>query len=210
VGRRIDLTGQRFGRLVVESFAYMSKCRHSMWNCRCDCGGHNVVSTSNLKTGEVKSCGCLRRICHPKTHEESGSRLYNIWSGIKKRTGVETNKDFKYYGGRRIVMCGEWKNDFLAFKNWAISSGYRDDLTIDRIDVNGDYCPENCRWIPMEKQAENKRNNVKLMYHGETMILADWSERTGIKITTLWSRLFIYGWSVEEAFETPVGQRRKK
>ena len=201
--KRIDLTGQRFGRLVVEGFAYMDKNRHSMWNCRCDCGGHNIASIANLRRGNVKSCGCLRHICYTKTHGDSKSRLWYIWRGIKKRTGTATDKDFKNYGGRGIVMCEDWQN-FLTFKNWAISHGYCDDLTIDRIDVNGDYCPKNCRWIPMEKQAENKRNNVRYLYNGENLTLSEWARRIGMTSSGLWGRIHTRGWSIEKAIETPV------
>ena len=217
MSKRTDLTGQRFGRLVVESFAGTNKSRESLWLCNCDCGKQITTRGSSLKNGETKSCGCFqrelsKRIAKEKftTHGKNETRLYGIWQKMINRTENPDQHHFEYYKGRGIKVCEEWRNSFQAFYDWAVSNGYRDNLTIDRIDVNGDYCPENCKWSTAKEQARNKRSNVKLTYHGETRILVEWAERTGIKFSTLWARIFVYGWSVEEAFETPVGERRKK
>lgn len=216
MGKRIDLTGQRFGRLVVEGFAHTDKYKRAMWNCKCDCGKRITTLGVSLRRGETKSCGCLHREMAAKsikeqsiTHGKSYTRLYSIWHGMISRIENENQMYFKNYGGRGIQICDEWREDFQKFYDWAVRHGYEEHLTIDRIDVNGDYCPENCRWATVKEQARNRRNNKTLTYHGETMPLAAWSERTGIKFSVLWDRLYNFYWSVEEALETPVGERKK-
>ena len=162
------LVGMRFGRLtVVEKIE--SVRRRSRFRCICDCGNEHIVLGQSLLNGHVRSCGCLHleksieRIKKynqsdgREEHGETKSRLYSIWEGIKTRCYRETNSFFKDYGGRGIAMCEEWKNSFIAFRDWSLSHGYDDALSIDRIDVDGDYCPENCRWADASTQARNKR-----------------------------------------------------
>lgn len=197
----IDLTGQRFGRLVaVECVGSKNKLR--MWKCICDCGNIVVTNTHSLRCGNSTSCGCSRKGIN-STHKQSGSRLYKIRSGIIQRTTNPKNPDFPDYGGRGIAVCDEWLHSFTAFSDWAVSNGYRDDLTIDRIDNNGNYSPENCRWITRKEQASNRRSNHILEYHGERETIEEWCKRTGLKRATLTSRLK-RGWSIERAIETPL------
>ncbi len=212
MGKRIDLTGQRFGRLVVEGFAYADKCRRSMWKCRCDCGKEKIVAMQPLRDGRIKSCGCEKAERCKKLkfkHGHKGTRLYNIWKGMNDRTNRKSSRNYINYGGRGISVCKEWQS-FEVFYKWAMEHGYQDDLSIDRIDVNGNYCPENCRWANAKIQANNSRRNAKIEYKGQTLTLQQWAEKLRINKTTLWNRLNALGWSVEEALETPVGQRRKK
>lgn len=217
MSKRIDLTGQRFGRLVVNQFAGANKNRESMWICKCDCGRCITTRGSSLRNGETKSCGCLHSELSKKiagenftTHGKTDTRLFRIWSKMVARTEDPKQDHFDCYGGRGIRVCEEWRNSFQAFYDWAVNNGYKAGLSIDRIDVNGDYSPENCKWSTMKEQSRNRRSNVKLTYHGETMLMVEWSERTGIKFGTLWARIFVSGWTVEEAIETPVGKRRRK
>lgn len=160
-----NLKGQRFGRLEVLEFVGVNERRHNLWKCQCDCGNQTIVTASSLVTGHTQSCGCLMRETtakHFTKHGESSSRLYVVWSGMINRCENSSNKSYQYYGGRGIKVCDEWRNDFMAFKNWAIANGYDDkaqygDCTIDRIDVNGNYEPSNCRWVDNLTQARNKR-----------------------------------------------------
>lgn len=169
----------------------------------CECGTVKEISRYNVERGAVKSCGCLFKE-HPNNtkHSGSGTRLYIIWKGIRQRCNNPNCKIFKNYGGRGIKLCDEW-NDFNNFKEWAMINGYKDNLSIDRIDVNGNYTPDNCRWVTNKIQANNKRNNRLLTLNGTTKTMSEWSEETGIKVSTIWERLN-KGWSVERALSQKV------
>lgn len=156
----IDLTGQRFGRLTVVRKSGKDNFRNSTWECICDCGNSSIVSSVNLRNGNTKSCGCYgreRKRNANKTHGMTGSRLHRIWKAMRTRCYNRNFFGFKYYGGRGISICDEWKNDFQAFYDWAMKNGYSDNLTIDRINTNGNYEPSNCRWVTMAEQNKNKR-----------------------------------------------------
>lgn len=151
-----------YGRWTVIADVGYSKSRHKLLLCRCECGTEKIIQESNLKEGRTRSCGCLRKevsIACATTHGKSNTRIFKTWMNMRNRCGRPTASDYKYYGGRGIKICTEWANSFEAFYSWAISNGYTDELTIDRIDVNGDYCPENCRWVTMKVQNQNKRNS---------------------------------------------------
>lgn len=135
-------------------------------------------------------------------HGLCGTRIYRIWAGMKRRCDSPNQPYYKWYGGRGIKVCDEWKNDVVAFWNWAQENGYADNLTIDRINSNGDYCPENCRWATHKEQANNQRSNRKIEYRGEVKTLQQWVEELGLSIDTVSDRLR-YGWSIEDAFDLP-------
>lgn len=197
-----DLSGQKFGRLVAIERVEKNKRNNARWLCRCDCGKSVVVDGGNLTRGHTMSCGCLRAENRVK-HGLCGTRLCNIWYKIKSRCSDPNNDVYHHYGGRGITICEEWRNDFRTFYEWAMKNGYADNLTIDRIDVNGNYCPENCRWVEFKEQMNNTRRNRFLTFKGETKTVAQWSEELSIKPATLYTRLN-KGWSVEKTLTTPV------
>lgn len=159
-----DLVGERFGRLIVVSRAPNNNKGNTMWNCQCDCGGVITIVGYSLKSGRTQSCGCIHSEVVKKTnkatkttHGEKNSRLYHIWRGMKQRCNNPNNKDYPKYGGRGIRICKDWKDDFCTFRNWAVNNGYAPDLTIDRINNDGNYEPSNCRWATSTQQNSNRR-----------------------------------------------------
>lgn len=187
----IDLTGQRFGKLTVleRDFSISGQGKRARWICKCDCGITKSISSASLIDGQ-QSCGCKVVEDH-LTHGFTGTRLYNVWNCIKQRCGNPNNKNYVQYGGRGITICDEWKKDFVSFRNWAIENGYdesavRGKCTIDRIDNDGNYTPENCRVVDMKTQANNTRKNVKIQYSGKEMTLSEIARDIGVSRSTLW------------------------
>lgn len=164
-----DITGQRFGRLVVIERAGSNKSKRATWKCQCDCGSITIVVGYSLERGNTKSCGCLhgellgkRNAKHGKTH----SRLYGVWLGMKERCYNPNSNRYQNYGDRGIKLCDNWRDNFQAFYDWAMANGYDENApygqcTIDRIDVNGDYCPNNCRWVDLKAQRNNRTDSRK-------------------------------------------------
>lgn len=191
--KRLDLTGRVFGRWTVLKLACVKR-RRCFWLCVCDCGKYRIVQSSNLLCGKSTSCGCLRAelvhiwpVKHGHARAHRHSREYQSWASAKARCYNPNNADFRLYGGRGIRMCEEWRNDFAAF--FAVMGRCLEGCTIDRIDVNGNYEPGNCRWATTEQQSRNKRNNRYYEHAGEKLIAADWAKRLGISRPQLLSRL---------------------
>lgn len=219
MGKFIDLTGRRFGRLTVLARAENHK-KDVMWRCLCDCGNEITTARSSLLAGRTRSCGCLARESsariikkvnddgatnHNWKHGLSRTRLYRVWTDIKSRCINSSVPEFKWYGGRGIKICDEWKDSFSKFKDWAVSNGYADNLTIDRIDNDGNYCPENCRWATMKEQCRNRSSNR--VFEGKTFI--EWEEQLGVKPGTIAGRIH-KGWSIQQAVSTPKCEHRGK
>ena len=205
--KQLNLTGKRFGKLVVIKTAGKTKNGAYLWQCKCDCGNEIIANVGNLKNGHTKSCGCLR-VDRCKTnftkHGLEHTRLYGIWSDMRLRCYDEKNIAYHRYGGRGITICDEWKNDVKAFYDWATANGYKDSLTIDRIDNDGNYCPENCRWATVKEQASNRRSNILVTHNGKTQTMKKWANEVGTPYKVVWARMQKLGWSAERALTEPV------
>lgn len=205
------MISKRFGRLVVLERIEEKQGKTWKYLCKCDCGNEIIVLGDSLRSGGTKSCGCYHNELLAKrstTHGDSKTRLYRIWRAIKKRCYSENYAQYNDYGGRGISMCESWKDSFESFKEWSLENGYSDDLSIDRVDVNRNYEPLNCRWLTIKEQQNNKRNNHLLTYNGKTQTMRQWADELGLGYFTLAARLNRYGWTVEEALSTPAGQPR--
>ena len=184
--KRVDLTGQKFGMLEAVRFDHIHK-GHTYWLFKCDCGKEKVISTTNFITNKVKSCGCLlHRPAINRTHNMKDSRLYHIWASMKQRCNNKNCRAFVNYGQRNITICDDWKTNFLAFYDWAINNGYDKELSIDRIDNNKGYSPDNCRWATASEQNNNKRNIIKVLFNGKYYTLRDIANISHRSIKTLW------------------------
>jgi hypothetical protein len=201
MGKRIVVTpGERYGKLVIVSDVEQAKGEKRLVLCKCDCGNTKIIPLRHLRYGVTKSCGCLKKGA-VNNHGVANykSRLYKIWDDMKQRTENPKNKRYEIYGERGIKICSEWRYDFPAFKEWALNNGYSDTLTIDRIDANRGYEPSNCRWVTLKVQANNRRNNVLITYHGVTHTISEWSDITGIRYCNIKDR-YRRGLPLEQVF----------
>lgn len=204
----VDLTGQKFERLTALYKTGMSKDRKSIWHCQCECGNFKDVTITSLKNGDTKSCGCLQKESRRENalklnntkHGMYKRRLYRIYHDMVSRCYRKNVNRYEEYGGRGIKVCEEWlgKDGFVHFMNWAFENGYSDDLTIDRINSNGNYEPSNCRWATHKEQANNTRSTIFLEYSGDRKSLSEWAEITGISKRAIYGRIR-KGWSVGKA-----------
>ena len=187
----LDLTNKKFNRLLVLEKA-PNKGHKVVWKCLCDCGNITYVEAINLTSNRTKSCGCLKMeklIQRSTTHNKRHTKLYEVWKTMKQRCFNPNNKSFHRYGGRGISVCEEWKNSFSSFYEWSMKNGYKQNLSIDRIDNNGDYCPKNCRWADKLTQANNTRTNKYISFRGEVKTIAQWSRTLNIPYSKLQPKL---------------------
>lgn len=193
----IDLTGNKYGRLTVVSMVGRKYTKggypYYAWECICDCGNRYVANGCSLKTGSTKSCGCITKEKRAigdltKTHGLSKTKLYNCWQNMKKRCDKKNASCYEDYGGRGITYCEEWKS-FESFRDWAFENGYKETLTLDRINVDGNYCPENCRWVDAFTQANNTRRNHYISYGGEKYTAAELARLFNVNYHTFLSRI---------------------
>lgn len=204
-----NLINERFGRLLVVKKAYAQN-KKLYWECICDCGKTVFVNTSNLKTNRTQSCGCLKidvLLQRSRKHNQRHTKLYEVWKSIKQRCLNPKNKAYHNYGGRGITICDEWANDFNSFYEWSMENSYKEGLTIDRINNNGNYEPSNCRWTTKIVQCNNTRVNNYVTINNETKSLADWCRYYNVSYSLVSQRIYKFHWDKIKALTTPVKRK---
>ena len=214
MARVIDLTGQKIGKLTVLQRVENTKQGQTRWLCQCDCGEQTIVHGQNLRYGKTQSCGCNRRIAPVIAHTTHGgrhTRIYKKWVAIKSRCYNEKATGYKYYGGRGITMCDRWRDSFEAFYEDVSTLPHFEEegYSLDRVNNDGNYEPNNVRWASVEEQQNNKRSNHLLTYGEQTQTIAQWAKEIGCDQRTLCNRLW-RGWSVEKALFTPITREERK
>lgn len=199
MSKAVDLTGMRFGRLTVISKTRSNSGRVA-WMCKCDCGNETAPMTTELLKGRTQSCGCLHseNIGNAsRKHGQYKTRLYRIWGNMIQRCSNPKNDNYHLYGAKGVSVCDEWK-DFAVFSKWAMENGYSDSLSIDRIETDKGYFPENCRWATPQEQTDNRECTRYVSFNGKTQTLKRWAEETGIAYKNLLWRID-HGWPIEKA-----------
>lgn len=199
-----NLAGQKFGKLEAIKIVGKANDRHLKWLCKCECGNYTIVNSNTLKSGEILSCGCYKRQITSETHSKhklTKSKLHFIWTSMKQRCFNKNNKSYKYYGDRGIIVCDEWANDFCKFKDWSLSNGYKEGLSIERINVNGNYEPSNCKWIPLKQQFLNTRKVQIIEYKNEKNTINYFCNKFNIAHSTF-RRYLKKGMNIEEIIKT--------
>jgi hypothetical protein len=206
----IDLTGKRFGRLIITGLSHFHQTRKRMtvWDCICDCGNKTKVARMELVRGDTVSCGCRRKeIFRTKKHGLTEHPLYQVWADMKTRCFCPTSFNYADYGGRGISVCNEWRSDFIVFYNWGINNGYKAGLQLDRYPNNdGNYEPNNCRWATSRQNRNNTRTTRRAEINGVTKTASEWAEETGININCISERIR----SGLNGYEAVYGKPRQK
>jgi len=199
-----NLEGKVFGKLKVIEMAPRTQ-KKTFWVCTCECGKTHTIRSDSLTSGKTTSCGCAKKdqdrinLIMAHRHKKSGTRLYTIRNGIISRCHNQNVVCFERYGGRGIKVCDDWRNSPESFMDWALSNGYNDDLSIERIDSNGNYEPSNCKWATVKEQSNNRRSTVKITINGETKSMKTWCHDLGLNYGTVNSR-YNRGVSMERLF----------
>ena len=198
--------GKTYNCLTIQNVYRKGKYVYAL--CKCSCGNQKEILLDNIVREKQKSCGCLAKYLLKQglrlKHGLSKHPLHNTWDKIKARCYNSKDGAYIYYGGRGIKMCDEWKNSFKNFYDWAINNGYNKNLSIDRINNNSNYCPDNCRWTTAKEQANNRRSNHLITYKNRTQNILAWSKEKNVPYNTLLARINRYSWTIEKALETPV------
>lgn len=196
---KVDIAGEKYGKLTaLFPTDKRTKSGGVIWTFKCDCGKIKDIPANSVRMGLVKSCGCLAA-----PHRGTGTRLFTIWVDMRQRCNNSNIPNFNDYGGRGISVCSEWDKSFIAFRNWAKQNGYSKNLSIDRINVNGNYEPSNCRWATSFQQAMNTRKTRIITIGRESKPLKYWCQAYKIPEETIYRRVRKYGWSFEKALITP-------
>ncbi|MGW3813444.1 hypothetical protein [Streptomyces sp. NPDC005046] len=205
MSKKIDMTGRVYERLTVIAAAGKTKHGQYMWRCRCECGDETTVPGGDLRTGHTTSCGCAQRgkiSAARRVHGQTDMPLHVRWKNMIQRTSDPNSSSYAHYGGRGITVCERWREaNGQGFLNFAADMGptFQLELTLERIDVDGPYSPENCRWATPTEQARNRRSNCLLTFQGQTRPLAEWAELLGLRGRAIWWRIHQGGWPVERA-----------
>lgn len=204
-----DLTGEKFGRLTVIGLDESKNTRKTYWICQCECGGIKSARSDSLLCGAIKSCGCMKKEQDKvnlgrTTHGQEGTRLYLIWQKMKDRCSNTNNPHYHRYGGRGIKVCDEWYNSFVPFYEWAINNNYTEELTLDRIDNDGNYEPSNCRWVTMQEQCNNRSSNIKITIGNATKTLLQWCEIFEVDYGTVRTRYHRFPDQTLEELFSPI------
>lgn len=206
-----NILGKRFGSLTVTKKLEMNNHREMEWLCLCDCGNEHISTTNRLKKGQTTcchSCAMKKISISNRKHGMEPRKLFHAYTNMKTRCYNSNYFLYHRYGGRGIQVCDEWLHSFSNFRSWALDNGYSEELTLDRIDNDGDYTPTNCRWVTVREQSNNRHTNRILTLNGEKDTMANWARRTNLPYWVIQERLDRYGWSEEEALTHPY--RRKK
>jgi len=208
---RENVIGKKYGRLIVIR-ELQDRGYARVVFCYCDCGNEKEIYLTNLRSGRTTSCGCRHKEKVRKSsfvHGSRHTRLYSIWTNMKSRCHNSKSTGYENYGGRGIKVCKEWKNDFVTFERWAKSNGYSDDLTIERVDFNLDYSPENCEWIPIFEQSRNRRSLLLISKDGVTNSLKGWCRELGVNYKTVYTHMQRKKATPEEALDTMLEKHKE-
>ena len=222
MGKYVDLVGKKINRLTVVKRVIKNNDKRIYYLCECECGGEKIVGKDHLSRNDIVSCGCYnreqsairyKRLAKQRAkHNLSHSRLYRVYAHMKNRCYNEASPNFKYYGARGIRVCDEWlgENGFLNFYNWATNNGYDENLSIDRVNVDGNYEPSNCKWSNNVEQANNKRNNHYVYYNGNKVTVSQLSRLININRDVLYDRINNLQWCLDRVVNTPVRPKAQK
>lgn len=208
----IDLTRNVYGKLTVikrvPRAIKTDKNNAVYWLCKCECGNIKIIEGSRLRDGEATDCGCVSKSKYIR-NLRYGTKLYDVYRAMLKRCYNSNVKNYKNYGGRGITVCYNWRNNFMSFYDWAINNGYKNGLTLDRMNNDGNYEPSNCRWVGYDIQENNTSRNKLLTYNGKTMSISQWCKILNVNASTLFARCR-YGWSTEDILTKPVKRRKNE